>query len=55
MEHTLEVLMLGFCTLVFVMSISLVVLMYSHLDNLYSNAKNHVNIKSVLESDILGR
>ena len=55
MEHALEVLMLAFGALVFALSISLMMLMYNQVDELYSYTKNHENIKNVLESDVLGR
>lgn len=55
MEHALEVLMIAFGALIFAMSIALILLMYSQVEELYSYTKNHENIKSVLESDVLGR
>lgn len=55
MEHALKILMLSFGALVFAMSIALMIFMYRQVNDLYVYTKEHINIKSVLESDVLER
>ena len=52
MESASKVLMLGFYTIVFAMSLSIMILMYSRINDLYESVTEHVVIKSVLEEDV---
>ena len=55
MESASKALMLGFYAIVFAMSLSIMILMYSRISDLYESVSEHVIIKSVLEEDFFER
>ena len=55
MENASKVLIVGFYAWVFAMSIGVIILMYSQVNELYENVNDHVIVKSVLEEDVIER
>ena len=53
MDNAVKMLMVGFYTSLFAASISIIILMYMQLNNLYNYADNHVEVKSVLEESLI--
>lgn len=54
MENASKVLMLGFYAIVFAMSLSIIIVLYKQVDELYKNVAEHVSVKSIIEEDLFG-
>ena len=52
MENASKVLMLGFYTIIFAMSISIIIVMYRQVNELYENVVEHIAVKCVIEEDM---
>ena len=53
MENSVKMLMIGFCVSLFAASISMIMYMYTQLDNLYNYSDNHIEARSILEESLI--